>query len=210
MAQRGKSTRSVALTAQQRSFINLLLANNFDKAQTAAAKGISVHVMRKWFQNPRFKEYLQQRQAILDSVAEITQQEVVALLVSHARADLGDVLPDEPIIQQARANGVSHLIKKLKVTETEHRDGRIEKKVEIEIHDPSKALSLLTDMLGLKNRDDDLERARTAIRAAIALNGFSPEEAIRRLAPHFPAVVRLRDEFCGRVIDVPLLENGEA
>lgn len=194
--------KSVALSAQQRGYIALLLANGHNIEATAKAKGLSLPTVRSWFRQSAFKEALLQRQEILNNVANITQAEVVGLLISFARADLGDIFPDEPIIQAARKAGVSHVIKKLRSKKITKRDGEIEETIEIEIHDPSKALTQLCKLLGLEGRDDELERGRTAIRTAMALNNFSPEQAIIQLAPHFPAVVRLRDEFCGAAIDV--------
>lgn len=198
--------KSAALSAQQKGYIALLLANGHNIEATAKAKGLALPTVRSWFRNPAFKAALLQRQEILSNVANITQAEVVGLLISFARADLADILPDEPIVEAARKAGVSHVIKKLRSKKVTKRNGEVEETIEIEVHDPAKALVQLCKLLGLEGRDDELERGRTAIRTAMALNGFSPEQAIIQLAPHFPAVVRLREEFCGAAIDVTPLK----
>ena len=127
-------------------------------------------------------------------------------MVALSRADLADILPNDPVIKEARKNGQSHLIKKFeKITVTRTlRNGEkeVEERVKLEMHDAVKPLLALVDLLGLKTRDDELERARTAIRTAMTLNNLSPEAAILQLSPHYPAVIRLREEFCGAAIDV--------
>jgi hypothetical protein len=45
----------------------------------------------------------------------VQTNEVIGTLVSHLRADLGDILPDNPIVKQAKAVGLSHLRRKVVV-----------------------------------------------------------------------------------------------
>jgi intracellular sulfur oxidation DsrE/DsrF family protein len=63
--------------------------------------------------------------------------------------------------------------------------------------DAGKAATTLAKLMGLENRDDSKERARSAIRALMDLKQCSPEEAISILAPHNPTVTQLREEFAG-------------
>lgn len=198
--------RSSALSIAQQSFIHSLLANGYRIVETAKAKGINPQTATRWLAQPHVKAYLEQCQAIVGNISNVTAAEVVGRLVALSRADMADLLPDDPTIKQARKNGHSHLIKKYeKITVTRTlRNGEkeVEERVKLEMHDAVKPLLALVDLLGLKTRDDELERARTAIRTAMTLNDLSPEAAILQLSPHYPAVIRLREEFCGAAIDV--------
>lgn len=149
-----------------------------------------------------FREELARRQEILSSAANVTAAEVIGLLASQLRADIADVLPDEPIVMAARERGVSHLIQQIEVTTMTRSDGSEEKKVKLKMVDAGKAAAQLSRLMGLEARDDELERARTAIRSLMALQEISAEEAIIKLSSHFPVVLRLRDEFLGQ----PLIE----
>lgn len=205
--------KSQALTIAQQGFIHSLLANGYRIYDTAKAKGINPTTATRWLGQPHVKAYLEQCQSILSNITNITAAEVVGRLVAISRADMADILPDDPIIKEARKNGHSHLIRKYKRTTTTRIDTKgkpiEEVKVELEMHDAAKPLAILVELLGLKGRDDELERARTAIRTAMALNDLTPADAILQLAPHFPAVVRLRDEFCGQPIDVTPKKDSE-
>ena len=198
--------KSSALSIAQQSFIHSLLANGYRVAETAKAKGINPTTASRWLAQPSIKAYLEQCQAIVGNISNVTAAEVVGRLVALSRADLADILPNDPVIKEARKNGQSHLIKKFeKITVTRTlRNGEkeVEERVKLEMHDAVKPLLALVDLLGLKTRDDELERARTAIRTAMTLNNLSPEAAILQLSPHYPAVIRLREEFCGAAIDV--------
>lgn len=203
------------LNAKKRAFIALLLANNMNIEATCKARSISVPTARKWFRENDFKAELQRRQDILSAAADITAHELIGLFVTQARADMADILPDNPIVKEARLRGVSHLIKKIEVIEEIERKPNgttgtvLKRRTKIELVDASKAAIQLCKLMGLEMRDDELERARTAVRTCMAMKGCSPEEAISILVPHFPAVIRLRDEFAGKlsVIDIERIEK---
>lgn len=187
--------------AKQRRFVNLLLANCLNVAQAAKVFGVPESTARKWLKTPYLSKYLAQKQEILESASTITQHEVIAMLVSHARADVAEVLPDIPIVKKARKAGVSHLIKEIEVRTTTKKavDGSpvVEETVKLKLHDAQKSLGLLADMLGLKTRADELETARTAIRVLIDVYKLTPQEAIFKLSAHMPAVHKVASEFVG-------------
>lgn len=122
---------------------------------------------------------------------------MIGLLACQLRADIADVLPDEPIAIAARERGVSHLIQQIEVTTTTRPNGTEEKKVKLKIVDAGKAAAQLSKLKGLEARNDPRERARSAIRALMDLKQCSAEDAISILAPHNPTVTQLRDEFAG-------------
>lgn len=193
---------STLLKTRQRHFANLILGNHLSIVQAARAFGIPEDTARKWLKTPYLSKYFAQRQEILQSAATITQHEVIAMLVSHSRADIAEILPDIPIVKKARKAGVSHLIKEIEVRTITKRqaDGSppvVEEVVKLKLHDAQKSLGMLADMLGLKTRSDELETARTAIRVLIDVYGLTPQEAIHKLSAHMPAVHKVASEFVG-------------
>lgn len=195
--------RALLLDAKQRSYIATLLSLNLNWEAACRARKVPYSTACKWFKQPDFQAELARRQEILSSAANVTAAEVIGLLASQLRADIADVLPDEPIVIAARERGVSHLIRKIKVRTITRPDGDEEKTVELEMVDAGKAAAQLSKLMGLEARDDSRERARSAIRALMDLKQCSAEDAILILAPHNPTVTQLRDEFAGGpVIDI--------
>lgn len=190
------------LLAQQRMFIQKYVALNCDMSATCRATRVNLQTAQRWFKRPYFIQHLNQRQAILSNAADLTAAEVIGTLASHLRADIADVFPDDPIIKAAKDAGVSHLIRDFEVIETIKRvkgkpDDVLERRTKIKMVDAGKAAQQLAKLMGLESRDDEIERARIAIRTCMAMKGCTAEEAISILMPHFPAVIRLRDEFAG-------------
>lgn len=205
MAGNRSSGRKFLLNSKHRSFIALLLANNSNIEATCRAEKVSVQTAHNWLKQKDFAAELARRQEILSAAANVTAVEVIGTLASHLRADIADILPDEPVVIAARARGVSHLINQIEIITTTRRDGTEEKRVKIKLVDSGKAAAQLSKLMGLETRDDAKERARNAVRALMALQNCSPEDAISILAPHNPHVAYLRDEFAGQslaVIDV--------
>lgn len=201
-----------ALSPAQKAFVYQYCALNFNLDATCKVRRVSYNTARNWLSRADVKEFLAQHQEIIGNCVSITAAEVLGRLISLSRADIGDILPDVDVVKEARRNGVSHWIKKIKKRTIHRKGGETEEIVELEIHDSAKALVQACKLMGLEARDDELDRARTAIRVAMDLNGWSAEEAISRLAPHYPGVVKVRDEFLGTgpVIDLEagLLESG--
>jgi hypothetical protein len=79
-------------------------------------------------------------------------------------SSLGDVLDDEGrfSIKIARANGVDHLIKKMKKTERKLKNGDVLVTYEYEMYDRLNALSQLRENFGMKDepRSNSLETRR--------------------------------------------------
>lgn len=168
----------------------------------AQASGITVRAAQLAMKRTAVREYLDQRIRILSEAGSASINELMSLLVSHARADIADILPDVEIVRQARKAGVSHLIKSIRVKRKTHPDGTVEEDVDLAMVDSQKALKQLCHIMGLDDpfRDDELERTRKALHTAMAIMNLSAEEAILKITPHFPAAPRLRDEFIGKPI----------
>lgn len=136
--------------------------------------------------------------------AQIDPQEVVGTLVSHMRADFADLLPEDAFVQEARRNGVSHLLKELEITERSiaaelDREGKVltpattERKYKIKIHDSYSAARQLCSVFGLnkkegENPEDEKARVERAIDAYIERTGATRDVAIRNLIPFLPEV----------------------
>lgn len=201
------------LHAQQRQFIQKFVALNCDISATCRATRTNLRTANTWFKRPYFIKHLNQRQMILSNAADLTAAEVIGVLASHLRADIADVLPDDPIVKAAKEAGVSHLIQQIEVVEQIKRvrgkDDVIERRTKIKMVDSGKAAQQLSKLLGLESRDDEIERARNGIRAIMAMKGCSAEEAISIAMPHFPAAIKLRDEFAGNgpVIEMNQIEG---
>lgn len=200
---RGRPRGTAPLSAQQKAFIYQLCAFNLNYEATCKARGITRQTASNWAGRQDFQEFLAQHQEIIGNCVNVTAAEILGRLVSHSRADIGEILPDVPIVQAAKKAGVSHWIKKVRQRTIKRANGETEEIIEVEIHDAGKALIQACKLMGLESRDDELERARTAIRVAMDLNQWSAEEAITRLSPHYPAVAKVKHEFLGNgpVID---------
>ena len=71
----------------------------------------------------------------------ISENEVLTILTKQAKGSLADVLDDEGRFDlgDAKRRGVDALLKKLKITETFHKSGDMERRYEYEIHDAKDA-----------------------------------------------------------------------
>jgi phage terminase small subunit len=165
------------------------------------AKGASAEV-----EASRLLRIAKVRERIAERIAEagVDKSEVIGTLVSHMRADFADILPDDKFIQQARANGVSHLLKELEITERSipaevDEEGEevqpviLERKYKIKIHDSYSAAKQLCSVFGLnkkegENPEDEKVRVETAIRTYIERTGASRDVAIKNLTPFIPEV----------------------
>jgi len=202
---KGTTRKSLAVNAVQRSFIAALGALNWNFQAACRAKNIPEQTVNSWLKNPAFVAEFHRRKELLAAAADITAVEVIGTVASHLRADIADLLPDEPVVIAARKAGVSHLIKELRITETVKRvrgskdEETVDRVIHLKMVDSQKAAQTLGKWMGIEARDDELERTRTAIRTAMAMFDMSAEEAILKITPHFPAAPRLREEFAGGV-----------
>lgn len=95
--------------------------------------------------------------------AAIHTDAIVGSLVEIMQASPADILPDHPVLQKAKENGVDHLIKKLSITpikigerSRKNKDGSvttspvIREKVDLEMYSRLDAISQLRDNFGMK------------------------------------------------------------
>jgi hypothetical protein len=111
--------------------------------------------------------------------AQVDSDEVVGTLVSHMRADLADILPENEILQRARDAGFSHLIKKIRIRERFISQGPGKEPIreattELELHDSQAAAKLLANLLAMEDAPPELKLPLTdeerAIRVAELLS----------------------------------------
>jgi phage terminase small subunit len=189
------------LTLQQQAFITTLSALYFNVPKACNAVGLAEQTAKTWLKRPDFKAAVERRKQQFAAAADAQITELFGLLMQHSRVDMADILPNVPLVQAAKKAGFSHLIKKVKYQERILRSNDpkikdiVETRTEVEVVDAQKACALLGKWLNVEHREDDMERARIAVRAAMAMLNLTAEEAIMRMTPHFPAAPKLREEF---------------
>jgi phage terminase small subunit len=179
----------VPLLAHRR-FVDFYFLARGNLSRAAEMAGLTLRAATDIVRRPEIQQLIEQRQADLSAAVMAGATEVVGVLVQQMRADIADAMPDEPILQAAKAAGVSRLIKKIKVKEG--KDGA--RQVELELYSAQAAAQTLAKIFGLESQDD-LQRARDAIKLYCEMKGCGPEVAIVALAPHVPAVLKVKDEF---------------
>lgn len=189
---------------KHRLFVDYYFLAKCNVARAAEIAGVPLRTARSIMVRPEIKLLIEQRQADLATTTMFGASEVVALLINQARSDIFNVMPDEPILQQAHKNGVSRQIKKLKIKETvrmvqsEESEGEeeevIDRNIELEMYSSLEAAKTLVKIFGLDSQDE-LERGRSAIKMYCEMKDCTPEIAIIALAPHVPAVIKVKDEF---------------
>lgn len=160
------------LTTKQQVFTEEYLGNGFCGVKAARAAGYQGdtntlnQVARDNLQNPTIHARIQER---IEGVAA-TADEVLSLLGHHLRADVagfeGCFTDDGRLdLTEAKAKGVSRLVKKLKTTTRTIRDDSggqavLEVTTQIEFHDSQSAARTLVEVLGLKQmpRENDDQR----------------------------------------------------
>ncbi|HMV51319.1 MAG TPA: terminase small subunit [Blastocatellia bacterium] len=171
-----KSAKKVAakkrpLTTKQQVFMQEYLGNGFCGVKAARAAGYQGdtntlnQVARDNLQNPTIHARIQER---IEGVAA-TADEVLNLLGHHLRADVagfeGCFTEDGRLdLKEAKAKGVSRLVKKLRTTtrtvESETGPTVLEVTTQLEFHDAQSAARTLVEVLGLKQmpRENDDQR----------------------------------------------------
>jgi hypothetical protein len=193
---------------KHRAFVDTYFLAKCNVARAAEIAGITERNAQQIVARPEIKLLIERRQAELSAVAMASAGEIVGILVRQARADIADLFPNEPILQEARKNGVSCLVKKIKIKETvklgkaageegEESEEILDRNIELELYSAQEASKTLLRIFGLDSQDE-LERGRTAIKMYCEMNNCGPEEAILALAPHVPAVIQVKDEFLRR------------
>jgi phage terminase small subunit len=140
------------LTSKREMFIEHYISNghNGKRAAEAAgyAKGHGAETeASRLLRNAEIQERVRARVA----EAGVQTNEVIGTLVSHLRADLGDILPDNPIVKQAKAVGLSHLIRKVVVKEYFDKSKQaVVTETSVELHNAQTAAKQLCAVMGLE------------------------------------------------------------
>jgi phage terminase small subunit len=161
-----KSTKKPAKrkpTLKQQVFVEEVLKDG--NATRAARKAGYKHPHVQGAQNLEKLRIRERIQARIED-AKVETNEVIGTLASHMRGDLADVVPEDEILQRAKEAGVSHLIKKLKVTTRYISNGPgkepdKEVKHEFEMYSAQEAAKSLCGVLGLNK-----EAAKNPVDAA--------------------------------------------
>jgi phage terminase small subunit len=139
--------------------LNKLIAgvSEQDKPPTEAARaaGYSESYSRadvySTLEKPSVKAEIERRRESRMAEANIHANEVIGTLVSHLRADLGDILPDNPIVKQAKAVGLSHLLRKVTVKEYFDKSKQATvTETTVELHNSQTAAKQLCAVMGLE------------------------------------------------------------
>jgi phage terminase small subunit len=139
--------------------LNKLIAgvSEQDKPPTEAARaaGYSESYSRvdvySTLEKPSVKAEIERRRESRMAEANIQANEVIGTLVSHLRADLGDILPDNPIVKQAKAVGLSHLLRKVTVKEYFDKTKQaVVTETTVELHNSQTAAKQLCAIMGLE------------------------------------------------------------
>ena len=126
---------------------------------------------------PEIQKAVERSRQQLLQTPRATFKEAVGRLAIAARGDVADLFPDDPLMQAAKANGQSKLIKKFKRTPGKHGDV-----IEIELYPATEAIQTLAKLYGWEKMPDanpaQLERAAAAKLAEqlVAIPGLSEEE----------------------------------
>jgi len=139
-------------TLKQSLFVENYLSNGGNATQAAAQAGYAGDnntlraIASENLTKPNIRGRIRERVA----EAKVEADEVIGTLVSQMRADIAEILPDNPIVAAASARGVSHWIKKLMVKEYyDKRKDAVVKETTIELHSSQAAAKQLCTIMGL-------------------------------------------------------------
>jgi phage terminase small subunit len=141
------------LTHKQANFIENFLSNRGNATQAARDAGYSgtPDTLKQVASENLAKPYIRRRIAERMQEAKIHTDEVLGTLVSHLRADLGDIMPDNPIVKQAKAVGLSHLLRKVTVKEYFDKSKQATvTETTVELHNSQTAAKQLCAVMGLE------------------------------------------------------------
>ena len=139
------------LTAKQEMFIEHYLSGGYNGKRAAEAAGYAKgHAAETEASRLLRNAEIQERVRARVAEAGVQTNEVIGTLVSQMRADIAEILPDNPIVAAASARGVSHWIKKLIVKEYyDKRKDAVVKETTIELHSSQAAAKQLCTIMGL-------------------------------------------------------------
>jgi hypothetical protein len=136
------------LTAKQEKFVELYLSNGGNGTRAAGDAGYR-HPNKRGPENV-VKSGIRERIAARTAEANIHANEVIGTLASHMRADIGDIIPDNSLVKQAKASGLSHLIRKLVVKEYFDKSKQaVVTETSVELHNSQTAAKQLCTVMGL-------------------------------------------------------------
>lgn len=193
------TTKQKPLTTKQEVFTEKYLGNGFNAAKAAREAGYSGDdatirsIASENLTKPNIQARIRER---IDGIAA-TSNEVLNLLGAHLSADVADFegcFDDEGRLdlKQAKAKGVSRLVKKIKTTTRtiSRDDGAQEREVttHLEFHDSQSAARTLVEILGLKqmprendeqlNHDKEMaEKVRAEIDRLVGEEKWKPADA---------------------------------
>jgi hypothetical protein len=154
--------------------------------------------------------------------AQLDTDEIIGTLVSHMRADVGDLLGDDgtPDLARAIENGATHIIKKIKICKrlipTENGEPVQEVTYEIVLHDAQAAARQLARLLQLEERARKAEefkhdqRVNHALKhaGAMAEAAVKKEEQARAAIERCAAIERLQQAAEARQPSAPAAQPG--
>ncbi len=139
------------LTGKRELFIEHYISNGYNGKRAAEAAGYAKgHAAETEASRLLRNAEIQERVRARVAEAGVQTNEVIGTLVSQMRADIAEILPDNPIVAAASARGVSHWIKKLIVKEYyDKRKDAVVKETTIELHSSQAAAKQLCTIMGL-------------------------------------------------------------
>lgn len=156
-----KNAKDRPLTPKREKFVKNYLENGgngkkaAEDAGYAPGAGAEVEASRL-LRNAKVQEKIRER---LDAAGFLQDLEIVGTLADHMRADLADIIPGDEWLEAAKASGLSHLVKKLKVRRRliPVKDGEPVEEItrEIEVHDSQSAARTLAKIRGLEKMPDE-------------------------------------------------------
>jgi hypothetical protein len=141
------------LTAKQEKFVELYLSNGGNATQAARDAGYSStgETLRTVAYENLTKPNIRGRIRERVSEAQVEANEVIGTLASHMRADIGEIMPDNPVVRQAKAVGLSHLIRKVVVKEYFDKSKQaVVTETTVELHNSQTAAKQLCAIMGLE------------------------------------------------------------
>lgn len=183
-----KDAKEKPLKPNRDAFAQNYVANggNGKKAAEEAgfAPGASAEVTAsRLLRNAKVQERIRE----LEQASHVSTSEVVGTLASHMRGDVTDVLPEgDELRERLKGSGVSHLIRKLKVTTRFISNGvgkppDREVTHEFEFYDAQSAARTLGKYKGLeqlpRENDADVRRKTEAVAALIERTYSAAQEA---------------------------------
>src|SRR5262245_5229590 len=102
---------------KHRAFVDYYFLAKRNVVRAAEIAGIPLRTAQSIIARPEIKLLIEERQAELSAVVTASTTEIVGILLRQAPGDIADLFPNEPLLQDAKKNGDSRLVKKIKIKE---------------------------------------------------------------------------------------------